>query len=87
MQHRDMQTIIDLTRYPLDRLDSEAGQSLVAQCREKLDERALCALPGAVKKQVSYNPKTGQFHGRGARLRRIEWLRRHERRGQRRIGV
>lgn len=28
--------LVDLERYPIDRLDSEAGQALVAQCREQL---------------------------------------------------
>ena len=40
---------VDLAKYPIDDLDSPAGQELIAACRRDLDERALCLLPGFVK--------------------------------------
>jgi len=48
MMSQPMDQIIDLTRYPIDQLDVERGQELVATCREALENRALCALPGFV---------------------------------------
>ena len=36
----EMNKLIDLDRYPIDRLDSKAGQLLVARCRSDLDDCA-----------------------------------------------
>ncbi|MEQ8369635.1 MAG: hypothetical protein RIE31_09010 [Alphaproteobacteria bacterium] len=46
MQARDL---IDIERYPIDRLDSVEGQALVAACRADLKARALCRLPGFIR--------------------------------------
>ena len=32
-----LQTIVDLDRYPIDRLDLPEGEALVDRCREMLD--------------------------------------------------
>jgi hypothetical protein len=40
--------IVDLERYPLDRLDSAAGRALVARCRDALDREGLFNLDGFV---------------------------------------
>jgi hypothetical protein len=45
----DPASLVDLERYPLDRLESPAGRDLVARCREALAEEALCLLPGFLK--------------------------------------
>ncbi len=39
---------IDFARYPLDRGDSPALETLVADCRAQLDRRQYCSLPGFV---------------------------------------
>ena len=44
-----MHSLIDLTRYPLDRPDSPDWQALVAQCQAALAENGLFNLPGFVK--------------------------------------
>lgn len=42
----DVASLIDISRYPLDRLDEVAGRTLVDECRARLDREALCLLPG-----------------------------------------
>jgi hypothetical protein len=51
-------TLIDLARYPLDRLDSEAGQALIESCRTQLAQTGCCNLsdfirPDALKRMVA----------------------------------
>ena len=41
--------VVDLATYPIDDLESPAGQKLIATCRQALDEQALCLLPGFIK--------------------------------------
>ena len=41
--------LIDLDRYPIDRLQDKAGQMLVAQCRSDLDDCAAAILPSFVR--------------------------------------
>ena len=41
--------IVDLAKYPIDDLESAAGQDLIAGCRRGLDERALCLLAGFIR--------------------------------------
>ena len=38
--------LIDLARYPIADLDSEAAQALVAECQAALKESGACSLPG-----------------------------------------
>ena len=38
--------IVDLDRYPLDRLDSPEGHALVVACQQQLNETGSCLLPG-----------------------------------------
>ena len=45
----EMNKLIDLDRYPIDRLDNKAGQLLVAQCRSDLDDCAAAMLPKFVR--------------------------------------
>ena len=45
----EMNKLIDLDRYPIDRLDNKAGQLLVAQCRSDLDGCATAMLPKFVR--------------------------------------
>ncbi len=44
-----MRDLIDLDHYPLDRLDSAEGQSLVAQCQAELDAHGMFNLDGLVR--------------------------------------
>ena len=41
--------LIDLDRYPIDRLQDKVGQMLVAQCRSDLDDCAAAILPSFVR--------------------------------------
>jgi len=49
---QDMNKLIDLDRYPIDRLESKVGQRLVAQCRADLDDCAAAILPGFVRQSA-----------------------------------
>ena len=49
---QDMNKLIDLDRYPIDRLESKVGQRLVAQCRVDLDDCAAAILPGFVRQSA-----------------------------------
>ena len=44
--------LINLARYPLHALDTEAGAELVERCQRDLEERALCLLPSFVRPQA-----------------------------------
>jgi len=44
-----LQTIVDLDRYPIDRLDLPEGEALVGRCREMLDQAGACQLHGFVR--------------------------------------
>ncbi|QCO98416.1 hypothetical protein FCN77_12860 [Arthrobacter sp. 24S4-2] len=44
--------ILDLDRYPLDRLDSPRGQLLVESCRAALRFEGACQLPGLLKQDA-----------------------------------
>ena len=39
-------TLIDLTRYPLDRLESAEGQDFIARCRRTFEDNGVCLLKG-----------------------------------------
>ena len=41
--------IVDLQRYPIDRLDSAEATELIASCQDALDSVALCRFPGFIK--------------------------------------
>lgn len=47
-----MNHLLDLDRYPLHRLDSDAGQQLLQQCRHDLDTCGMFTLPGFLRSQV-----------------------------------
>ena len=45
----DAAALVDLERYPIDRLDSAEGQALLARTRADLDGKALALLPGFLR--------------------------------------
>lgn len=47
-----MEELLDLDRFPLDRLDGPAGQALVARCRDALEVRGMVNLDGFVRPQA-----------------------------------
>ena len=47
-----MNHLIDLDRYPLDRLDSDAGKALLARCRDELERDGLFNLVGLLRAEV-----------------------------------
>ena len=49
MQSQDIYEFINLDRYPLDHLESEAGLQLVADTRASLEQTGCCSLPGFVR--------------------------------------
>jgi hypothetical protein len=55
MQNRDPYQLIDLDRYPLNDLDSDAGIQLVADTRVLLESIGSCSLPGFVPASVISN--------------------------------
>ena len=42
-------TLVDVDRYPLERLDGPSGTGFLASCRTELRERSICVLEGFVK--------------------------------------
>jgi predicted 2-oxoglutarate/Fe(II)-dependent dioxygenase YbiX len=52
MSDQKVYEFIDLDRYPLDRLDSYAGQKLIAEIQNALESDGSCALPGFVHESV-----------------------------------
>jgi len=49
---QDMKKLIDLDRYPIDRLNNKPGQLLVAQCRSDLEDSAAAILPSFVRQSA-----------------------------------
>jgi len=47
-----MNRLIDLDRYPLDRLDSDAGQELLRQCMDDIARNGMFTLKGFLRRQV-----------------------------------
>ena len=47
-----MGSIIDLERYPLDRLESSEGQTLVSRCREELALSGMFNLVGLIRAEI-----------------------------------
>ena len=45
--------IVDLDRYPIDELESEAGRRLVSDCRASLAQLGACDLPGFVRPEIA----------------------------------
>jgi hypothetical protein len=52
MQTREIYEFIDLDRYPLNDLDGEAGQRLIAETQASLEKVGCCSLPGFVRQSV-----------------------------------
>ena len=74
--------IIDLSRYPLDRTDSEDYQKLIAARHDELDRRQYCTLPGflqdGVRRKIAAAVESRQQHTNRADGERNIYL---ERRG------
>ena len=49
---QDINKLIDLDRYPIDRLNNKPGQLLVAQCRSDLEDSAAAILPSFVRQSA-----------------------------------
>ncbi len=49
---RSAPDLIDIDRYPVDRLDAPDGRALVERCREQLRRAGACELPGFVRPAV-----------------------------------
>ena len=47
-----MNSLLDLERYPLDRLGSEAGQQLLRQCIDDLDRKGMFTLKGFLRSEA-----------------------------------
>jgi hypothetical protein len=47
-----MKRLIDLQTYPLDRLESEAGQQLVRQCMDDLERKGMFTLKGFMQREI-----------------------------------
>jgi len=43
---KDLADFVNLNEYPIDRLDSAAGQQFLSDCHEQMNDTTLCALPG-----------------------------------------
>jgi len=52
LRREELNRLIDLDRYPIDRLDAPDGQALVAQCKKNLDAQAAATLPGFVRAEA-----------------------------------
>jgi len=52
LQTQDIYQLIDLDRYPLNDLDSEAGLELIADTQVSLETTGACSLPGFVRTPV-----------------------------------
>ncbi len=47
-----MNKLVNLEKYPLDRLDSPAGQRLVAQCIDDLEHKGMFTLKGFMRREI-----------------------------------
>jgi hypothetical protein len=52
MSHRSLGRIVDLDRYPIDRLETAPGTALVAAAREALRAVGACDLPGFLRPEA-----------------------------------
>ncbi len=50
--HATLDAVVDLERYPIDRLDSPAGRDLVDGCRELLSTSGACQLHGFIRSEA-----------------------------------
>jgi len=48
----NLQAACDLDRYPIDRLESDAGREFIADCRAQLAEAGVCSLPGFMRHEA-----------------------------------
>ena len=51
-QALDAETVIDLDRYPIVRMDDPRRAALVERCRRDLTEGALCSVPGFIRPEA-----------------------------------
>ena len=45
----NLNTVVNLDRYPINDLDKPQGRALIEQCRNSLAEQAICILPGFIR--------------------------------------
>jgi hypothetical protein len=50
--HDTLDAVVDLDRYPIDRLDSPSGEELIARCRDLLRTRGACQLHGFIRPEA-----------------------------------
>lgn len=50
--HDTLDAVVDLDRYPIDRLDGPAGAELVANCKDMLRSRGACQLHGFMRPEA-----------------------------------
>jgi hypothetical protein len=66
MTQTDFNKIIDLSQYPLDRVDSDDYRSLVSGKREELNEQQYCTMPGflldAERRKIVASVESRQEH-------------------------
>lgn len=52
LERHELNRLIDLDRYPIDRLDAPEGEALVAACQADLDRDAAASLPGFLREEA-----------------------------------
>jgi hypothetical protein len=80
MTQKDISKTIDLSLYPLDRIDSDDYRSLVSRKREELNERQYCTMPGflldAERRKIVASVESRQEHTNRADSQRNVYLER-----------
>ena len=70
-ERHEMNRLIDLDRYPIDRLDSPEGAALVARCQADLDRDAAATLPDFLR-EAALPPLVAEAKGLVPQSRRFE---------------
>lgn len=52
LERHELNRLIDLDRYPIDRLDEPEGKALIARCQADLDRDAAATLPGFLRAEA-----------------------------------
>lgn len=52
LERHELNRLIDLDRYPIDRLDAPEGEALIARCQADLDRDAAATLPGFLRAEA-----------------------------------
>jgi len=54
----DLVIIVNLDRYPVDRIDHGEGLAFARECKQRYDETGLCILPGFVSDSAVFTKKS-----------------------------